>query len=154
MSNNQSGPQITKLNDRLLNRTDGKVLRNFDVEWGEDAHKLTVEERAYAINRMLDSGEISLRLSEFPDDVPQMDAQHLGYTIGQRKRHSILESAMNVAIGYVVAIAAQRAIFPMFGIHVGMSQNLGIGAAFTVVSLIRSYALRRLFNAWHVRGMS
>ncbi|WP_440588844.1 DUF7220 family protein [Geminicoccus harenae] len=39
----------------------------------------------------------------------------------------------------------------MFGIHVGLAENLGIGAAFTVVSLVRSYVLRRLFNWLQVR---
>ncbi len=66
----------------------------------------------------------------------------------QTRRHSILESIANVVIGYVVAIAAQTVIFPLFGIYVPLSRDLAIGAAFTVVSLARSYFLRRLFNAW------
>lgn len=70
---------------------------------------------------------------------------------GQPRRHSALESVLNVLVGYGVAIAAQRVIFPLFGIYIGMGQNLGIGLAFTVVSLARSYMLRRVFNAWHVR---
>ena len=62
----------------------------------------------------------------------------------------MIESISNVAIGYMVALASQLAIFPMFGIHIPLSDNIAIGAWFTVISIIRSYAVRRLFNRWHV----
>ena len=64
----------------------------------------------------------------------------------QSCRASLLESAANIAIGYGVAVAAQVAIFPLFGMDVPLSDNLLIGGLFTAVSLVRSYALRRLFN--------
>lgn len=59
----------------------------------------------------------------------------------------MIESCANVAIGYGVAVASQVAIFPLFGIHVPFHSNLGIGAWFTAISLVRSYILRRAFNA-------
>ena len=67
----------------------------------------------------------------------------------QSRIQSVIEACANVAIGYGVAVAAQVALFPMFGIAVPMRTNLSIGAAFTVVSLVRSYAVRRLFNKLH-----
>lgn len=66
----------------------------------------------------------------------------------QPRHHSLIEAAANVAIGYAIAIAAQIVIFPLFGIYASTSDHLLIGLAFTVVSLARSYALRRLFNRW------
>ena len=66
---------------------------------------------------------------------------------GQSRRMSAIEAIANVAVGYGVAVLAQLAIFPLFGIAVSLGDNLAIGAAFTVVSLARSYAVRRLFNA-------
>jgi hypothetical protein len=60
---------------------------------------------------------------------------------------SFIESCVNVLIGYGIACAAQAVIFPWFGIYVSTSQNLQIGALFTVVSIIRSYIVRRVFNA-------
>ena len=66
--------------------------------------------------------------------------------MSQSRFHSALESAANVAVGYGVAVASQLVIFPMFGIHIPLSDNLAIGAWFTVVSLVRSYVLRRWFN--------
>lgn len=70
---------------------------------------------------------------------------------GQSKKHSVLESVANVAFGYGIAVGAQIVIFPLVGIHVPLEKNLAIGGAFTIVSLVRSYALRRLFNMWHTR---
>lgn len=59
----------------------------------------------------------------------------------------MIESAMNVAIGYFVAFASQLVIFPWFGIDIPISSNLAIGAWFTAISLARSYIIRRWFNA-------
>lgn len=70
----------------------------------------------------------------------------------QSKRHSLIEAVLNTAIGYVIAILTQVAVFPLFGIHIPLEQDLLIGLIFTVVSLVRSYALRRLFNRWHLKG--
>ena len=64
----------------------------------------------------------------------------------QSRRHSFVESVTNVAIGYGVALASQLAIFPVFEIHVPLSDNLLIGAWFTLVSIARSYMVRRWFT--------
>ena len=69
--------------------------------------------------------------------------------MSQSRRGSMLEAGANVAIGYGVAVAAQVVIFPWFGVNIPLSDNLLIGAAFTVVSLARGYAIRRLFNLIH-----
>lgn len=67
--------------------------------------------------------------------------------MSQSRRMSLAEAFVNVAVGYLVALAAQLAVFPLFGVRIALSDNLLIGAVFTVVSILRSYALRRLFNA-------
>ena len=59
------------------------------------------------------------------------------------------ESFANVAIGYGIAVAAQVVVFPLFGIHIGLGDDLALGLVFTVISLVRSYALRRVFE--HLR---
>ena len=71
--------------------------------------------------------------------------------MSQRKRHSALEAVANVAIGYGVAVLAQMIIFPWFGIHASPGDHLMIGVCFTVVSLARSYLLRRAFNRLETR---
>ncbi len=68
-------------------------------------------------------------------------------SVQQTKISSLIESLINILIGYGIAIASQISIFPLFGIHVSLSTNLWIGVWFTAISLIRSYVIRRWFNA-------
>ena len=67
----------------------------------------------------------------------------------QSRTMSLIEALANVLIGYGVAVTTQAVVFPLFGLHASLDQNLAIGLIFTIVSLVRSYALRRLFNLAH-----
>lgn len=69
----------------------------------------------------------------------------------QTRLQSAIESVANVLVGYLVALASQLVVFPMFGIDIPLSSNLAIGAWFTVISLVRSYVLRRWFNGLRFR---
>ena len=69
----------------------------------------------------------------------------------QSRLMSLVESLANVLVGYGVAVITQVLVFPMFGLAVTIAENLLIGLVFTGVSIIRSYALRRSFEALHVR---
>ncbi len=64
----------------------------------------------------------------------------------QSRTMSLIEALVNVGVGYGVAVATQVMVFPIFGLHASLDQNLAIGLIFTVVSLVRSYVLRRAFN--------
>lgn len=64
----------------------------------------------------------------------------------QSRLESLIETSMNIGIGYFVALASQVILFPMFGIFIPLSTNLWIGLWFTVISLVRSYIIRRWFN--------
>jgi len=66
----------------------------------------------------------------------------------QSRAMSLVESVANVVVGYGVAVVTQILIFLIFGLHTTLAQNLKLGLFFTVVSLGRSYALRRLFERW------
>ena len=70
----------------------------------------------------------------------------------QSRAMSLVESVANVVVGYGIAVASQILIFPAFGLHMTMAQNLKLAAAFTVISICRSFALRRLFEAIRIRG--
>ncbi|MCE8512281.1 hypothetical protein KBY22_06225 [Ruegeria pomeroyi] len=63
---------------------------------------------------------------------------------------SLVEAIANVVIGYGIAVVTQILIFPHFGLHTTLAQNLSMGGIFTVVSIARSFALRRLFEAIRV----
>jgi hypothetical protein len=64
----------------------------------------------------------------------------------QSKRNSAFEAVTNVAIGYLVSVLANVMILPLFGYNVTIGDSFAIGLAFTLVSLVRSYLLRRAFN--------
>jgi hypothetical protein len=66
--------------------------------------------------------------------------------MSQSRVGSGVESVVNVAIGYGVAVSAQMAIFPLYGVQLPVSANLEIGVIFTLISLARSYILRRVGN--------
>lgn len=70
----------------------------------------------------------------------------------QSRVMSMIEAATNVVVGYLLAIATQIVVFPWFGIETGLAEHMTIGLAFVVVSLLRGYALRRLFEMVRVRG--
>jgi hypothetical protein len=65
---------------------------------------------------------------------------------------SLAESFANVIVGYGVAVVTQILIFPVFGLQTTLGQNLAMGGVFTIVSLARSFLLRRLFEAIRVAG--
>ena len=69
----------------------------------------------------------------------------------QSRLMSMVEAVANVIVGYGVAVGTQILIFPLFGLHTTLAQNLKMGAVFTVVSIVRSFALRRLFEAIRMR---
>ena len=72
----------------------------------------------------------------------------------QSRAMSLVEAVANVVVGYGVAVATQILIFPIFGLHMTLEQNLKLGAAFTLVSIARSFALRRLFERIRVASHS
>lgn len=53
-------------------------------------------------------------------------------------------------VGYGVVVVTRILIFPIFGLHTTLAQNLQMGLLFTGVSIIRSFLLRRLFEAIRV----
>jgi hypothetical protein len=59
---------------------------------------------------------------------------------------SLVESIANVVVGYGVAVVTQMLVFPLFGLHASLNQNLMMGLVFTGVSLVRSFLLRRVFE--------
>jgi hypothetical protein len=66
--------------------------------------------------------------------------------VTQSRRLSLVEACTNVAMGYVLAVATQIVVFPWFDLNPNLGENLALGLVFTAISLLRSYALRRLFT--------
>jgi hypothetical protein len=73
---------------------------------------------------------------------------------GQKKSHSFIEAVFNTVIGFGVSMAANLIVLPWFGFKVSVHDAFNIGVIFTLISIARSYLLRRLFNRimlWQVK---
>ena len=66
--------------------------------------------------------------------------------MSQTKQMSFIEACINTFIGYCINIIAQLILFPIFNIHIAIHEHLLMGCVFTLISIVRSYYIRRLFN--------
>jgi len=64
----------------------------------------------------------------------------------QNRLNSFIESIANVIIGFLINFIANIYILPLFGFNITISQSIQIGLIFTLISIIRSYLIRRWFN--------
>ena len=67
----------------------------------------------------------------------------------QSRKMSAVETAVSTAIGYIIATAANYYILPFFVQGVTLHNSAWIAVIFTVISLLRGYAVRRGFNRLH-----
>lgn len=67
--------------------------------------------------------------------------------MNQTRLESFAEVMINVTIGWFIGLATQFLAFPLFGIQASFSSQVGLSMIFTVVSVVRSYVIRRWFNA-------
>ena len=65
----------------------------------------------------------------------------------QSKKQSFIESLTSTTIGIIIGIVLNLTILPIFGYPVSVVDSLWISVIFTVVSIIRSYIIRRWFNS-------
>ena len=69
--------------------------------------------------------------------------------MSQTRRQSLIEVVINIVVGFGINTALNFTVFPIFGWHISMKQNLALGVIYTIVSIARSYCLRRVFNRLH-----
>lgn len=67
-------------------------------------------------------------------------------TGGQTRLGSLIEAAMNTGIGLVISVIANQLVFPRFGFHPTLGENVAISAIYTVISIVRTYCVRRWFE--------
>jgi hypothetical protein len=64
----------------------------------------------------------------------------------QSRKHSIIEVAVNFIVGIIISWLLTFYALPRFGLHPNVTEASYITLTFTAASIIRQYALRRLFN--------
>ena len=77
---------------------------------------------------------------------------HMRQTMPQSKIGSLAEAGTNIIVGYVVTVAAQHLIFPFYGIELRTTQYLSMGLVFVLISLARTYVIRRVYNKYSLFG--
>ena len=70
-----------------------------------------------------------------------------GEAVTQSRKHSAAETIASTAIGFGVSWIATIIVLPWFGFPATTGQAFGIVCIYTVLSLVRGYVVRRLFNA-------
>lgn len=65
----------------------------------------------------------------------------------QSKKMSLYEAVINTASGFIISMWLINIILPYFGFDVKLEQSFIIVLVFTIASIVRSYIIRRIFNA-------
>jgi uncharacterized membrane protein (DUF106 family) len=71
--------------------------------------------------------------------------------VKQSRRHSFFEACANTVIGLIISFVAQAVLFKAYGIKASTDTQVWLVFWFTLVSIARSYVLRRFFNKLHHR---
>ena len=64
----------------------------------------------------------------------------------QTRFDSVLEIITGYVVAFAIAMITTAVVLPKFGFNVSAKQNFGITLIFTIISIIRSYIWRRIFN--------
>jgi len=64
----------------------------------------------------------------------------------QTRIGSAIEVAANIAVGFSINFIANILILPLYGFEITGGQAFSMGLIFTVISIARSYIIRRWFN--------
>ena len=65
---------------------------------------------------------------------------------GQSRRQSVIEAIVQTVVAMVLSLVVQVYLFPWYGIYISLADDIAIIIIFTIVSFIRSFYIRRLFN--------
>ncbi len=67
----------------------------------------------------------------------------------QTRRQSLIEAAVGTFIGFCIALVSQVFLMWFYNLETTLVEDVSITVFFTVVSVIRSYFVRRFFNWRH-----
>ena len=65
----------------------------------------------------------------------------------QSKKESLIETLTSVFAGWLIGVILNMLVLPLFDYDVSLTDGVLISIIFTVVSVIRSYIIRRWFNS-------
>ncbi len=65
----------------------------------------------------------------------------------QSKKDSLIESLTSTTIGWLISFIANMLVLPLFGYNINLTDGLLISIMFTIISVVRGYVIRRVFNS-------
>ncbi|WP_211100070.1 DUF7220 family protein [Acuticoccus kandeliae] len=66
--------------------------------------------------------------------------------VHQSRVMSLVEAVTNVAVGYGLAIVTQLLLFPLFGLPADLGTAAALSVAFSAISIVRGFVIRRIFE--------
>jgi hypothetical protein len=73
-------------------------------------------------------------------------------TMKQSRSMSLAEVCISTAIGFLIAYVTNAIVMPAFGHPINATDNFWITSIFTVVSIVRGFGVRRLFERLRMSG--
>ena len=70
----------------------------------------------------------------------------------QSRSASLTEAVLNTLAGFGISLAAQWFFLPLLGVAISLHQNLIFALIMTVISIARTFILRRVFEFLHIRA--
>lgn len=64
----------------------------------------------------------------------------------QTKKMSFIETLTNTGLGFIISLLTTQVVLPQYKCSVTFSATFEITLIFTLVSIVRGYAVRRFFN--------
>lgn len=68
----------------------------------------------------------------------------------QSRAMSFGEVCFSTTVGFGIALVTGLVVFPWFGFKATFHDNFYIAAIFTIVSIVRGYCIRRLFERFRL----
>ena len=69
--------------------------------------------------------------------------------MSQSRKGSMVEASVNQLVGISLSVGLNATVLPLFGFQATAFSLTTVTAIYCVASLVRTYALRRVFNHFH-----
>ena len=65
----------------------------------------------------------------------------------QTKKQSLIETLTSVFVGWLIGVILNLTVLPLFDYNITIVDSLLVSLIFTVISVVRGYLIRRVFNS-------
>lgn len=66
--------------------------------------------------------------------------------MSQSRKSSFQESITNVVVGFIIGYATNAIMLPLLGMHPSFGDSVVLTVVFAIISVIRSFSIRRYYN--------